>query len=206
MWNHNVTFSILDEEVKSPKSKKPRKNCQKKQLENQEWPCKFCSKTFARKDTAITHERTHASVKDAYLHCKHCGKGFAQSGNHKRHEPHCKKLPFMCTVCPYKKRFQLKQSLLRHIRNDHNGEDGDKALASLGETPYTCQKCNKNFASERGLKQHEMKGNWVLYTRMLLYLHHRNSKLDNFKDEKTSDHKTVSVAKTNYEQLWRAFF
>ena len=34
-----VTFSILDEEVKSPKSKKPRKNCQKKQPENQEWPC-----------------------------------------------------------------------------------------------------------------------------------------------------------------------
>ena len=61
----------------------------------------------------------------------------------------------MCTVCPYKKRFQLKQSLLRHIRNDHTGEDGDKALANLGETPYTCQKCNKNFASERGLKQHE---------------------------------------------------
>ena len=61
----------------------------------------------------------------------------------------------MCTVCPYKKRFQLKQSLLRHIRNDHTGEDGDKALSSLGETPYTCQKCNKNFASERGLKQHE---------------------------------------------------
>ena len=34
-----VTFSILDEEVKSPKSKKTRKNCQKKQPENQEWPC-----------------------------------------------------------------------------------------------------------------------------------------------------------------------
>jgi len=113
------------------------------------------SKTFARKDTAKTHERTHASVKDAYLHCKHCGKGFAQSGNHKRHEPHCKKLPFICTVCPYKKRFQLKQSLLRHIRFDHIGEDKDRALESLGETPFTCEKCNKNFASERGLKQHE---------------------------------------------------
>ena len=32
---------------------------------------------------------------------------------------------------------------------------------------------------------------------MLLNLHHRNSKLDNFKDEKTSDHKTVSVAQRN---------
>ena len=38
-------------------------------------------------------------------------------------------------------------------------EDRDKALESLGETPFTCQKCNKNFATERGLKQHEMKGN-----------------------------------------------
>ena len=58
-------------------------------------------------------------------------------------------------MCPYKKRFLLKQSLLRHIRSDHTGEDRDKALESLGETPFTCQKCNKNFASERGLKQHE---------------------------------------------------
>ena len=49
----------------------------------------------------------------------------------------------------------MKQSLLRHIRFDHTGEDRDKALESLGETPFTCQKCNKNFASERGLKQHE---------------------------------------------------
>ena len=38
-------------------------------------------------------------------------------------------------------------------------EDTDKALESLGETPFTCQKCYKSFASERGLKQHEMKGN-----------------------------------------------
>ena len=45
-------------------------------------------------------------------------------------------------------------------------------------------------------------GNWVLYSGMLMYLRHRNSKLffhpakfDNFKDEKISDYKTVSVAK-----------
>ena len=60
---------------------------------------------------------------------------------------------------------------------------------------------------------------------MLLYQHHRNSKLffhpakfDNFKDEKISDYKTVSVAQsknlldwklpglTNYEQLLKAVF
>ena len=32
---------------------------------------------------------------------------------------------------------------------------------------------------------------------MLLNLNHRNSKLDGFKDEKTSDYKTVSVAQRN---------
>ena len=43
-------------------------------------------------------------------------------------------------------------------------------------------------------------GNWALCSRMLLYLHHRNSKLffhpakfDIFKDEKISDYKTASV-------------
>ena len=66
----------------------------------------------------------------------------------------------------------------------------------------------------------------VLRSGMLLYLHHRNSKLffhpakfDNFKDEKISDYKTVSLAQsknllewklsglTNYEQLlWAVFF
>ena len=46
-------------------------------------------------------------------------------------------------------------------------------------------------------------GNWALYSRMLLYLHHRNSKLyfhpakfDKFKDEKISDDQTVSGAQS----------
>ena len=38
-------------------------------------------------------------------------------------------------------------------------EDRDKELESLGETPFACQKCNRSFATEKGLKQHEMKGN-----------------------------------------------
>ena len=45
--------------------------------------------------------------------------------------------------------------------------------------------------------------NWVPHSGMLLYLHHRNSKLffhpakfDNFKDEKISDFKTVSVSQS----------
>ena len=38
-------------------------------------------------------------------------------------------------------------------------EDRDKELESLGETPFACQKCNRSFATEKDLKQHEMKGN-----------------------------------------------
>jgi len=52
--------------------------------------------------------------------------------------------------------------------------------------------------------------NWVLYTRMLIYLHHRNSKLlfhpakfDNFKDEKISDYKTVFVAQSKNLLDWK---
>ena len=54
-------------------------------------------------------------------------------------------------------------------------------------------------------------GNWVLYSGMILYLHHRNSKLffhpakfDNFKDEKILYCKTVSVPKRKKNLLdWK---
>ena len=68
-------------------------------------------------------------------------------------------------------------------------------------------------------------GNWILHSGMLLYMHHRNSKLffhlakfDNFKDEKISDYKTVLVSQSinlmewklfvlwDYEQLLRSVF
>ena len=53
-------------------------------------------------------------------------------------------------------------------------------------------------------------GNWVLFSGMLLYLHHRNSKLffhpakfDNLKDEKILDYKTVSVAQSKKLLDWK---
>ena len=53
-------------------------------------------------------------------------------------------------------------------------------------------------------------GNWILCSGMLLYLHHRNSKLffhtakfDNFKDEKISDFKTVSVSQSKNLLDWK---
>ena len=52
--------------------------------------------------------------------------------------------------------------------------------------------------------------NWVPRSGMLLYLHHRNSKLflhpakfDNFKDEKISDFKTVSVSQSKNVLDWK---
>ena len=52
--------------------------------------------------------------------------------------------------------------------------------------------------------------NWVPHSGMLLYLHHRNSKLffhpakfDNFKDEKISDFKTVSVSQSKNLLDWK---
>ena len=53
-------------------------------------------------------------------------------------------------------------------------------------------------------------GNWVLYSGMLMYLRHRNSKLffhpakfDNFKHEKISDFKTVSVSQSKNLLDWK---
>ena len=53
-------------------------------------------------------------------------------------------------------------------------------------------------------------GNWVLYSGMLLYLQHGNSKLffypakvDSFKDEIISDYKTVSLAQSKNLLDWK---
>ena len=53
-------------------------------------------------------------------------------------------------------------------------------------------------------------GNWVPCSRMLLYLHHRNSKLffhpakfDSFKDEAISAFKTVSVSQSKNLLDWK---
>ena len=118
------------------------------------YPCKYCPKAFLRKDTAKTHMRIHSKNKDKPHRCETCGKGFAQLGNQKRHQKHCATLPFECNLCPYRKRFLLRQSLIRHIRRDHS-DVSDKYIENLGETPFFCKKCGRNFASSRGLEHHQ---------------------------------------------------
>jgi len=121
---------------------------------NKPYPCKHCPKTFKRKDTAETHMKIHAKNSEKLHRCENCGKGFAQLGNQRRHQIHCATLPFECKFCPYRKRFLLRQSLLRHLRREHGDVKGDH-FENLGDTPFFCKKCKRNFASARGLEHHE---------------------------------------------------
>ena len=141
------------------KTKEKKNIVKQKYTIKKTFSCSYCSKTFNRRDTVVTHEKIHLSKTEAVLKCKHCGKSFAQKGNMTRHEVHCATLIFECKICPYRKRFELRQSLLRHIKLEHKKDDREKVeefLQSLDETtPFSCKKCNKKFASARGLKDHE---------------------------------------------------
>ena len=68
-------------------------------------------------------------------------------------------LPFECTICL--SQFTLKDSLLRHMRQIHKGEEGivERKKAILEEKPFSCEKCNKKFAHIRNLKNHKAKNN-----------------------------------------------
>lgn len=114
-------------------------------MQEKNFMCQLCAKTFARKGQLNAHMRNHTGEKKLRkLECKLCDKKSWSSyyllKRHVRSE-HTSEKPHQCDVCS--KHFCTNQSLTIHKRYH------------TGERPYKCSYCEKAFVTGECVRAHE---------------------------------------------------
>ncbi|GAB0091421.1 hypothetical protein DMENIID0001_062630 [Sergentomyia squamirostris] len=170
------------EEISKVKAKK-RKTKNKKRNERSKSPkfdktkrsfiCEFCDRAFSSKQILTNHiEGIH--VKKQSYSCEECGAKFLFYASLYRHRQIHTNQSFSCDLCG--KSFNTKRSMERH-RKGHTEPAKPKAKVllchicghgssekyhhaqhlrrHLATKPYQCEKCDRSFDSEQGLKNHQ---------------------------------------------------
>uniref|UniRef100_A0A8C8STQ2 Zinc finger protein 398 n=1 Tax=Pelusios castaneus TaxID=367368 RepID=A0A8C8STQ2_9SAUR len=102
--------------------------------------CSECGRCFNRKDTFMSHQRTHSGERPHT--CAECGKSFSLKISliiHQRN--HAKERPYECTECGLN--FNCHSGLIRH------------QMIHTGERPYKCTDCGKGFMRKEHLVNHQ---------------------------------------------------
>eukprot|EP00794_Sanderia_malayensis_P018129 gene18129-19939_t len=117
----------------------------KLRLEDREFKCTFCDKSFSMKIAMEKHMVVHGAKLP--WQCSHCSDGFMKSSDYKEHcnKVHGNYRPFPCQVCG------KRLSNLGILKN-HQG-------IHSGERPFSCQfpGCEKSFLTKTNLDDHERK-------------------------------------------------
>nr|CAD7423583.1 unnamed protein product [Timema monikensis] len=102
--------------------------------------CNLCSFSTLRKDSLLTHRRTHM-IENLYV-CDICRKGFHRIGYLVKHlKVHAGKEPLKCDICGLT--FLLRNKLSYHKKNVHKKS-----------TKILCTLCNKECANQFKWRQH----------------------------------------------------
>ena len=103
------------------------------------FPCTYCPKGYARKDSLIDHLFFHTDPKS--VTCPICKEIKSSRRNLVSHLiTHKKDRPYACSHC--NKRFKANSHLREHVRT-HNSEK-----------PHECNECHKRFRAKSTLKAH----------------------------------------------------
>uniref|UniRef100_A0A0K2UFN6 Zinc finger protein 729like [Anolis carolinensis] n=1 Tax=Lepeophtheirus salmonis TaxID=72036 RepID=A0A0K2UFN6_LEPSM len=132
--------------------------------------CRFCHKSFSRKDHLSIHEGLHSESSSSYP-CRICGASFKNKKTLTGHEKtHNGEKGFKCQECDSE--FTRRASLNRHVRASHSGvlilcplcpatfsyrstlEDHKKAVHNEGKREFGCELCGVQFAVKAYLTKH----------------------------------------------------
>jgi len=136
----------------------------------QQFKCKYCIKSFARKEKLVIHEKHHKG--DKQFQCVVCNKSYARKCDLTRHlQSHfenntCKQ--FECKIC--KNTFSSLADLRQHRTSEHSekyqcklcdhGDFHSKIELAVHKKnshakPFVCQYCSQSFARKHALFNHE---------------------------------------------------
>lgn len=129
--------------------------------------CEFCDRLFSKRDLDL-HMTTHASK--IQYQCGACGKRFVNGLKYQRHiESHDTERKYQCDIC--KRRYQVLSQYTRHMkwhaakkkyvcrvckRSFYDPQNLAKHMLRLHniDMPFSCEKCEENFAEETIRDQH----------------------------------------------------
>ncbi|XP_058814571.1 putative zinc finger protein 735 [Topomyia yanbarensis] len=120
---------------------------EKEKAVKQPWKCEPCSLEFRHKSAYMTHlESKHSHSEELLFPCSACPKRFASDKRAKSHGeihlPSEVKNIHPCRFCD--KKFSKLASVVLHIKAIH-----------IGERPYVCEECGKDFTTNGSLKEHQ---------------------------------------------------
>ncbi|GFR92574.1 zinc finger protein 184 [Elysia marginata] len=169
----NEKEDILRNNLDQSRPMRPRAGRPRRALNNRDYTCRLCGKSFKTAYRLKRHEQSHTDVRP--YACRTCGKRFKQSGHRNEHEANHQRqgVRFLCNKCGVV--FRCRSSFNSHMRahsqeqtrheemseqlskTDKSQAGGSSQVRQTWEmmsTVYDCPYCVEKFATAQALNSH----------------------------------------------------